>query len=317
VSNKKKKKQQEAVQRAQKFVSGDKLQKSEVKKLESKGFSSKQIQAVASSMGSVGSNAQQRIDNKHSSNSGSNSGSSNSSGPSRVQTVGGTHRIRVDGQGRVNASTGFNYSSSGIFLTKDAAKKINTKVEKAGGSLVGGKGMSVSRYVTIRDPGRPNFLMNKSGGPSRIGGGKHQFAIYAPVAQAEKRVKPADNKKPDPVRDSGKSGNNRQDRAQANAYQRAQDHISGRTAKGKPPELFPDGVTPGRAVEGVADYANRLGTFNANYSGWMQGRAESDRYQSGRLLQAFAQGLPKAPDVLNARDMIDMANRMNNKIKIS
>jgi hypothetical protein len=66
----KKKKQQQAVQRAQQYVSGSKLQKSEVKKLESKGFSSKQIQSVAAGM-KVGDKAQSRIDSKHSSTGGS------------------------------------------------------------------------------------------------------------------------------------------------------------------------------------------------------------------------------------------------------
>jgi hypothetical protein len=35
------------------------------------------------------------------------------------------------------------------------------------------------------------------------------------------------------------------------------------------------------------------------------------------MLQQFASVLPKAPDVLSAKDMIDMANRMNRRIQIS
>jgi hypothetical protein len=57
--------QKQALQRAQQHVSGNKLNKSEVQKLEKKGFTSKQIQAVAKSMGSTTGSAQQRIDNKH------------------------------------------------------------------------------------------------------------------------------------------------------------------------------------------------------------------------------------------------------------
>jgi hypothetical protein len=57
--------QKQALQRAQQHVSGNKLNKSEVQKLENKGFTSKQIQAVAKSMGSTTGSAQQRIDNKH------------------------------------------------------------------------------------------------------------------------------------------------------------------------------------------------------------------------------------------------------------
>jgi hypothetical protein len=57
--------QKQALQRAQQHVSGNKLNKSEVQKLEKKGFTSKQIQAVAKSIGSTTGSAQQRIDNKH------------------------------------------------------------------------------------------------------------------------------------------------------------------------------------------------------------------------------------------------------------
>jgi ribosomal protein S20 len=60
----KKKNQEQAAKRAQKHVSGNKLTKSEVKTLEKEGFSSKEINSVASTM-KVGDKAQSRIDNKH------------------------------------------------------------------------------------------------------------------------------------------------------------------------------------------------------------------------------------------------------------
>lgn len=98
------------------------------------------------------------------------------------------------------------------------------------------------------------------------------------------------------------------------AYERAQAHISGNSSVGRPPEMYPGGTTPDRAIEDVANYADRLGAYNANYSGWMQDRAEADRYRSGAMLERMANILPKAPDVFSGKDMIDMANRMNRRI---
>jgi hypothetical protein len=314
-----KKKQQEALQRAQKHVSGNKLTKSEVKTLEQKGFSSKQIQAVAGSMGSVGGSAQSRIDNKHTSSGSGNSGGGGGGG--KVQTVGPNARnIKVDGQGRAVVTDGVwnpNAGGQGLIINKQQASKINKKVDNLGGSLVGGQGMAISRYVTVKDPGRDR--KPKDGG-GRIGGGKQQLAIYAPFAQPGKtKNNPTTSNSGGGSRSSGGgsrssgSSGSSQGSAQQSAYQRAQDHISARTPEGRPPELR---INPGTAVEDVADYTNRLGVFNANYSGWMQDRAEADRYQTGRFLQGFAASLPKAPDVMSAKDMIEMANKMNNKINV-
>jgi hypothetical protein len=311
-----KKKKQDALQKAQKHISGSKLTKSEVKTLEKKGFSSKQISSVASTM-KVGDKAQSRLDSRHTSSSGSSGG--------RVQTVGTNRNVKVDNQGRAigNPMAGTPYGGgwvtgdSRLSLNKDQAKKVNKKLDKYGGSLVGGKGMAVSGYVTITDPGRRQ--QPKHGG-GKIGGGKHQLAIYAPLAQGGGKKK---DPKPPSSSGGGRSGgssssrisggSSSQDRQQQSAYQRAQDHISARTPEGRPPEMQ---IRPGTAVEDIADYTNRLGVFNANYSGWMQDRAEADRYQSGRLLEQFAMGLPKAPDVMSGQEMISMANQMNNRIKV-
>ncbi len=69
---------------------GNKVTKSDVKKMEAKGFAAKQIKKVAAKVGNVGSKAQRRIDNKHSSNSkGGNSsgGGGGGSAPSVRQAV--------------------------------------------------------------------------------------------------------------------------------------------------------------------------------------------------------------------------------------
>jgi len=322
----KKKKQQEAVQRAQKYVSGNKLTKSEVKKLESKGFNSKQVRAVAGSMKTVGDKAQGRIDNKHA----PGPSGSNSSGPSRVQTVGGTHRIRVDGQGRVNASTRLNYSPSGVFLTRDAAKKINTKVEKSGGSLTPGKGMAVSRYVTITDPGRRGQPKHGSG---RIGGGKHQLAIYAPVAPAggrsgsgkkdpgkkdpgKKNPATKDPVKRDPISVGGATGDYRTVEKLEQEAPKAPNFYD--TANSFPvnPNYSPTGsgvagsggsanpIYWDRTAENLFSYTDRLGEHNRQTGQWLSDIGAADRRESDAYLQNFARALPPAPDPNEANESV-------------
>ena len=342
----KKKKQQEAVQRAQKYVSGDKLTKSEVKKLENKGFSSKQIQAVASSVGSVGDKAQGRIDNKHSPSPGSSSGSS---GSSRVQTMGGTHQVRVNAQGQAIASKGPSYAglsghpkSNNAYLTSQAAKKINNKVSKVeGGSLVGGEGMAVSRYVTVTDPGRRRWPM---GSYATVGGGKRQLAIYAPVAQPGKtgsggKKTPGDKKTPSARTSSGSSSSTSGSGAPLTSTP-APISVGGATgnyatvenleqeapeapnfydtANSFPvnPNYSPTGSGVGgsggssspiywdRTAENLFSYSDRLGDHNRQTAQWLSNIGAADRGESDAYLQNFARALPPAPDPNEANESV-------------
>lgn len=313
-----KNKKQEALQKAQKYIEGSKLTKDGVKTLESKGFTSAQIQAVAGSM-NVGGKAQDRIDSRHASSGGSSGG-----GSSKVRTLDADRRILVNSQGRaVDTTTRWNpnaVDSPGLILNQKQADKINKKVDKYGGSLTGGKGMTVAGFVTVTEPGRRFPAQMEHGMISPRA--KHQLAIYAP---AQRREGGGDGKSEAPSTGGSTGGSSGggapssgspRNQGKRTAYQRAQDHISGRTNAGLSPEMFPRGVRPGFAVEDVANYADRLGAYNANYSGWMQDRAEADRIQSGNSLLQFASILPKAPDVLSAKDLIEMANRMNKQIEV-
>jgi hypothetical protein len=302
------KKRQDAFKKAQQYISGNKLKKSDVKTLEKKGFSSSEIREVAGSMSNVGDKAQDRIDGKH----------TKGPGGGKVRTVGTGRNVKVDSQGRAVVSTGtwgLYGNSPGLIINNKQADKINKKVDKIGGSLYGGEGMALSRFVTVTDPGRYQQINVKEGGDVRTGGGKHQLAVYTPI-QAKNSGKEKSSKEKSSSGPSTPSAPSNEDQQKRQAYQRAQDHISGRTNQGRPPELFPRGIKPGRAVEGVANYANDLGLYNANYSGWMQDRAEANRYETGRFLENFAAITPKAPDVLTANELIRMANDMNKKIKV-
>jgi hypothetical protein len=293
----KKKNQEEAVQRAQKYVSGDKLQKSEVKKLESKGFNSRQVRAVADSMKAVSDKAQRRID---------------SYGSSWVQTMGGTHRARVNAQGQVIASKGPSPSYAGLsghekshnaYLTSKAAKKINNKVSKIeGGSLVGGEGMAVSRYVTVTDPGRQ---LGRVGNYATAGGGKHQLAIYAPVAQAQEK---ADSGKKDPhtkdprtrypITVDGATGNYATvDRLRQEAPEAPNYSPTGSGGSGS-------GAGPNSIYWNPFSYSDRLGDHNRQTAQWLSGIGAAARRESDAYLQNFARALPKAPDPNEANESV-------------
>ena len=66
---------------------GNKVTKSDVKKMEAKGFAAKQINKVAAKVGNVGSKAQGRIDNKHNTGNSGSGGGGGGSAPSVRQAV--------------------------------------------------------------------------------------------------------------------------------------------------------------------------------------------------------------------------------------
>jgi hypothetical protein len=333
----KKKKQQQAVQRAQQYVSGSKLQKSEVKKLESKGFSSKQIQSVAAGM-KVGGKAQSRIDSKHSSTGGS-SGGGGGGGPKRVQTVGTSRNVRVDSQGRAIANPmagtpyggGYRSGDPRLSLNKDQAKKVNKKLDKYGGSLVGGKGMAVSGYVTITDPGRRQ--QPKHGG-GKIGGGKHQLAIYAPSAPAAKQPKSSgkggSTKAPSgtssgsrsssggsaPISVGGATGNYATVEKLEQEAPEAPNFYDTANSFPQNPNFSPTGA-PGvgggngsspiywdRTAENLFSFSDRLKDHNRQTGQWLSNIAAQDRRESESYLQNFARALPPAPSADQANDSV-------------
>jgi hypothetical protein len=140
----------------------------------------------------------------------------------------------------------------------------------------------------------------------------HRLGLYEQVRikkDREREREPRPDRTPTPPPE-----HTDRDRRQQQAYDRAQAHLNGETRRGNPPDLFPNGVNRGQGVEGVARFGNQMAEYSGRLSGWMQDRAEADRYQSGRLMERMASWLPKPPDMLSANDMIDMANEMNQRI---
>jgi hypothetical protein len=308
------KSKQDALKKAQQYISGKRLERSEVKTLEQKGFTSDQIRAVAGSMASVGDKAQSRIDDRH------DSGGKGTPGKVRTVGTGVDLRVNKDGEAIATEDNWAKYIKNPyLIVNQKQADKINRKVENVGGSLYGGKGMALSRFVTVKDPG--GYITDDSGDMTGTGrttfwsgaqstpSGKQQIAIYTPI-KGRRGSSGGDSGKGAP---SSSIAPSTQDRPYRQAYQRAQDHISGRTRQGQAPTLT---ITPGNGIQDVANFANSLGAYNANYSGWMQDRAEAGRSLTGSWLQSFAGITPKAPDVLTGDDLIKMANQMNKGIKV-
>jgi hypothetical protein len=322
----KKKKQQQAVQRAQQYVSGSKLQKSEVKKLESKGFSSKQIQSVAAGM-KVGGKAQSRIDKKHTSSSGG--------GSKKVQTVGGDRQLKVDSQGRAIANPqagtpyagGYRPGDPRLSLNDKQANKVNKKVDKYGGSLVGGKDMSVAGFVTITDPGRRSGMAPNTG-YSQVGGGKHQLAIYAPSAPAAKQPKSSgkggSTKAPSgsssggsaPISVGGATGNYATVEKLEQEAPEAPNFYDTANSFPQNPNFSPTGA-PGvgggngsspiywdRTAENLFSFSDRLKDHNRQTGQWLSNIAAQDRRESESYLQNFARALPPAPSADQANESV-------------
>jgi hypothetical protein len=66
--------------------------------------------------------------------------------------------------------------------------------------------------------------------------------------------------------------------------------------------------------ERVADYADRLGTYNQDNIDYLRQQGERSSYEMGKYLNAFARTIPKAPDTSNGYDdvlgFLSRANRL-------
>jgi hypothetical protein len=217
--------------------------------------------------------------------------------PDQVRTMGGTRSIKVNDRGRAVET---------LTLGQEQADKINRKVERVGGSLTPGKGMAVARFVTVRD--RPGFTMTgtHNGGNPALPGSKHQLAIYAPVGGGRRGGGTGGRQSPDTSSGLGARGG-----GQRQAYNRAQSFINSE-APGQATS-----PAPGQGVEAATGFADRLSAFTGDTIGAMHQRAQAGSYQQGRLLEAFAKDLPKAPDFLSGRDLIDLANQANRRIQVN
>jgi hypothetical protein len=246
----------------------------------------------------------------------------------QVQTVGTSLAVRVDSKGRARSSANqYGNMPASAWVKRDSrlaldnaqAKKVNKKVEKYGGSLVGGKGMAVAGYVTVKGPSR--MRQPKHGG-GRIGGGKHQLAIYAPSAPAAKEPAPA-AKEPAPAAKSsapisvgGATGNYATVEKLEQEAPEAPNFYDTANSFPQNPNFSPTGA-PGvgggngsspiywdRTAENLFSYSDRLKDHNRQTGQWLSNIAAQDRKESESYLQNFARALPPAPSADQANESV-------------
>lgn len=235
----------------------------------------------------------------------------------KALSVSSSSKVRLDSKGRLIPSgptsgvgSGSAYHNSNSFtVDRGSSENINDYLKKTGYSLTGGDGRVVVGHRNVETPGA--FFMNRNGGsysPSR----SETLAIYGPATSNQRDESGRE-------RSSGGSGGSTRTTsgsptpsAVARTRQYAENRIYGRVPEGRKPDMFPQGVpVEGRAPEAVADYTDRLDTYNQNLHGWMNDRAVASQYESGQFLRNFAAGLPKAPDIMSIDEMFNAAQRFS------
>ena len=231
-------------------------------------------------------------------------------------SVSSSGRTQLDSKGRLIPSdtirgvgSGSAYHKSTSFSAdKKSAEDLNKYLKKTGYSLTGGDGRAVVGHKTVNTP--KAFFWNQNGG-SFHDSRKETLAIYGPATK-----KPSKNE--GRSSSGGSSGSTRPSSssptptAAQRTRQYAEDRIYGRVPEGRKPEMFPQGVqVEGRAPEAVANYTDRLDTYNQNLHGWMNDRAVASQYEIGQFLRNFAAGLPKAPDIMSNDELFRTARRFS------
>jgi hypothetical protein len=251
---------------------------------------------------------------------GNNSGGGGSKGNKIVATSSGA-KGKLDNKGRlipgssaIGVGLGAGYRDNGrLNPTKQSSKKLNNYLDKTGYSLRGGDGRTVVGFKTVKTAGYSSPFANIGSGGVHIPGGKETVAIYGP-SKKERRESGGRSSGSQSGRSSAPSSSGSgAPSAVSRTRQYAEDRIYGRVPEGIKPPMFPEGVqVQGRAPEAVADYSDRLDTYNQNLHGWMNDRAVASQYESGQFLRNFAAGLPPAPDVMSTDEMFRTARRFSN-----
>jgi hypothetical protein len=288
---------------------------SKKKQEDAKKKAQKQVQR--SSGGGGGNNSGR---NNSGGGGGNNSGGGGNKGNKIVATSSGA-KGKLDNKGRLipgSGSTGAGYGSGlqdkgRLNPTQQSSKKLNNYLDKTGYSLRGGDGRTVVGFKTVKTTGYNNPFANRNGGV-QIAGGKETVAIYGPSKKERRQESGGRSSGSQSGRSSAPSSSGSgAPSAVSRTRQYAEDRIYGRVPEGIKPPMFPEGVqVQGRAPEAVADYSDRLDTYNQNLHGWMNDRAVASQYESGQFLRNFAAGLPPAPDVMSTDEMFRTARRFSN-----
>lgn len=197
--------------------------------------------------------------------------------------------------------------------TDGSRRKVNQELKANDWFLSGGDGRVAVGTIGLQHEGRRNFGSNKIGARWAIEPGKEYLTVYAaaptPPDSGRRRRRRGDGSGEGPNSSPAPS-------PQASAAERtrtyAEDRLYGRVPEGRKPEMFPSGgPEPGRAPEAIANYVDRLDTYNQNTIGWMNDRAVSSDYEMGMFLDNFVDSLPPAPDIYGSDELEKIAKGLS------
>jgi hypothetical protein len=331
-----KKNNKKALARAQKVI-GDKAKKSDIKKLEAKGFNSKVIQKAVKKAPEVGNKAATRVERKHTSSSGSSSGSA----PKRVHTSSGTKVLWDPKKGKLhNKSADVRYAhdnrNKGTPLTKDSRSEINKMVNKKGYSFSAPKS---GQFNTV------NLTVGVKGSKERHGTGDGSYYKTTPNSKDSVTLYKA-------IKSKTKSGGGKGEGKGGGG------HSSGSSSRGDNSKNVPGGGTtyepysgapkdpalnskrPGDVgppslgnkpsyakgtlgpdgsgiqthwsdtPERLADYGQRMDTYNRENIDWLGRRGEQQERRSAFELAQLAGAMPKQKEEKNPyKDVLDFVKR--------
>lgn len=302
-----------------------KVRRNDIKAAEDSGYTTRQIKQAVQRSGSVGSGVQPYIDKQAEKQAEERIANAD---PKRIQyaNLPGTSGQRVylnasgtglatDGQldylRDVKNGLGSQYGGQYRVATDGSAERINNYLKENNFRLKPGKNpenwaIVDNKQITVQSQATALPWMASGGGSGANAGGgapleqgKEYVAIYGRVGGGKGNRQGS----------GGSGGRNRRGGQQdytpretragnriVNRYQTAQDNLYGRGNDSGRPQLFSGGYTPGSGIASVANFANDLDAYNQRQLGYMNDIAEGSRYESGRILNSWVTGLPKAPD---------------------
>lgn len=234
-------------------------------------------------------------------------------GAQTVQSLSSGTSARLDDRGQIVPFSSDSYrnwqkrerrigsGTARFYPDSSSAKELNDYLGETGYSLTGGDGRVVVGHRTVNTP--RGIRGSSKVGVTRIPSRTETLAIYGPAARSQ----------PDSTSGGTQPANSGPAPEAVQRTRRyAENRIYGRVPEGRKPQMFPQGVqVEGRASEAVANYANRLDTYNQNLHGWMNNRAVASQYESGRFLQNLATGIPQAPDIMSSDELFRTAQRFS------
>lgn len=319
-----------------------KVRRNDIKAAEDSGYTTRQIKQAVQRSGNVGSGVQPYIDKQAEKQAEERIANAD---PKRIQyaNLPGTSGQRIylnasgtglatDGQldylRDVKNGYGSQYSGQYRVATDGSAERINNYLKENNFRLKPGKNpenwaIVDNKQITVqRQPEALPWMSSSGSGASAGAGpgleqGKEYVAIYGRINGGKSNREGGSGRSGSGNGGGGPSYGPRQSRAAGkivDRYKTAQDNLYGSGDDSDRPRLFSGGYTPGSGIASVANFANDLDAYNQRQLGYMDDIAEGTRYESGRILNSWVRGLPKAPDYDSTDELLKTLNNAINTI---